>query len=120
MTALTLGKKMLRVEDGMRGIVSLYSRTMEEEPRLSIQYIDRGELRQSGPKEIWVESDPGRLPLRDEEIQEVAAVADHWLRCIEQHLPRYAWEPINAPPGHRLPHDAGLVASIVEYLKGRV
>ncbi len=115
---LTLGKKMLRVEDGMRGEVRNYGN--QTVAVLRIIYSDRGEDRIAGPKEVWVEDEPPRLPLREQEIQEVAAVADHWLKCIEQHLPRFAqMAPFQI--GERIipPHDAGLVTVIVEYLRGR-
>jgi hypothetical protein len=115
---LTLGNKMLRVEDGMRGEVRAVPGLLDEV--LRIVWNDRGEDRIASPKEVWIEDEQERLPLREEEIQEVAAVADHWLKCIEQHLPRFAqMAPFQI--GERIipPHDAGLVAVIIEYLRGR-
>ena len=114
--SLTLGKKMLRVEDGMRGVVMRVDGMLDEV--LRIVWSDRGENRIASPKEVWIEDEQERLPLREEEIQEVAAVADHWLKCIEQHLPRFHSSPLHLHHQHD-PHDAGLVTVIVEYLRGR-
>ena len=112
--SLTLGKKMLRVEDGMRGVVMRVDGMLDEV--LRIVWSDRGENRIASPKEVWIEDEQERLPLREEEIQEVAAVADHWLQCIDQHRPRLIF---GLPPRITEPHDPGLVAVIVEYLRGR-
>lgn len=106
--SLTLGARMIRLDDGTRGTVAL----VEGERR--VVYYDRGEERVAPKKEVWQEERSGeRLPLRSEEILEIAHEADRALRAIELHEPKRWWEP-KGPT-----YDQGLVEAVVAYLRSR-
>lgn len=108
--SLFLGAKMLRIDDGRVGAVEM----VNGEARVT--YWDRGERIVAPKGEKWDRVELQVLPLRDEEIREVAMEADRALRAIEKHEPTRWWQPvdIDAPP-----YDAGLVQVIVDYLHAR-
>lgn len=109
--SLVLGARMLRLDDGKRGSVSL----VEGERR--IVYEDRGEQVVAPKKENWVvEAEPPQK-LRAAEIIEVALWADRALRSIDQHIPLRVWETPNlARDGV---HDQVLFDLIVSHLQQR-
>lgn len=106
--SLVLGARMIRRDDGTRGTVAL----VEGERR--VVYYDRGEQRIAPKKEVWdPEVTSERLPLRPEEMLEIAHEADRALRAIELHEPKRWWEP-RGPV-----HDQGLIEAVVAYLRSR-
>lgn len=107
---MTPGERMVRVNDGMRGTVEL----IDGENR--IVYIDRGERLVAPKREKWVAEETRRLPMRIEEIREIAMEADRALRALERHEPSRWWEPVrlDAPV-----YDQGLVQVITDYLENR-
>lgn len=107
---LTFGQRMLRVEDGMRGVVGYNG------PELRILYQDRGEERIALKKEIWVVDDLKPGPLVPSERLIIAAWADRALECIERNKPHPTWI---APTEVRVPYDPELVRVITEYLAER-
>lgn len=111
--SLTLGARMRRSSDGMTGVVE--DDLGPNGHHLRISYYDRGERHWARPREEWVPADPGRLPMRDEEIAYVAELADLALRSVDEHKPFAWWDsrPIQV-------HDAGLIRVVTEYLKARV
>jgi hypothetical protein len=111
---LSLGTKMIRSDDGMKGVVELVeSPGGTVAPR--VVYYDRGERRVAPKSEKW---EPERAPsgaLTEIEQRMVAAAADQMLKSLDKHEPFHWWEQT---PG--LAHDPELVEVIVEYLKRRV
>jgi hypothetical protein len=101
---------MLRQGDGMAGVVE----DIGGEPR--IVYVDRGERLVSAKSQKWVPANPFVSRLRQEEMLEVALVADRALRAIDLHEPRRYWEPVRTIDE---PHDPKLVRVIVEHLSSR-
>lgn len=110
------GDQMVRVDDGMRGVVELvevpgapgYAETR-------IVYIDRGERMIAGKREKW---EPAVMPprkLRAEEIEAVALAADKKLRAIDRNEPDKWWD---AKVLH-IAHDPELHRLITEYLSKR-
>lgn len=114
---MTPGTRMVRLEDGMAGIVELVQPPGYPgyEPRITFSL--HGERLVAGKQEKWVPADAGPLPLREEEKLEVARVADHWLECIVKHLPRYTAGALSMHRGD--PFDAQFVKVIVDYLGTR-
>ena len=106
MTQLILGQRMVRTSDGMRGQVVLEHGV----PRIRYSLMADDVL--APAKEAWVPEEQPRLPLRDEEIDRVAGVADQVLYCMMTHTPWRFWEAAPAEP-----HDRGLVEVIRRYLK---
>lgn len=104
------GERMVRVDDGMRGVVEL----VEGEHR--IVYVDRGERLIAPKREKWAAEETRRPPMRPEEIREVAISADRVLRALDRHEPSRWWEPVrlDAPV-----YDQGLVQVITDYLENR-
>lgn len=107
---LSLGQRMVRLEDGKLGLVESHN----GEPR--IVFEDRGERLVAGKQEKWDVFEPGGGPLREEEKMQVALTADRVLRAIVRHEPNRLWEPIDLGAA---PFDEGLVRVVVEYLGQR-
>lgn len=107
---MKLGERMLRVDDGMRGVVS------QNGPELRIVYTDRGEERLAAKSEKWQVEDPEPVPLRPEEIAAIAWYADRALKAYERHEPFKFWE---TPSIDDLPYDAGLMSVVTAYLSAR-
>lgn len=107
---------MVRTDDGMRGVVELTAMPgFEQYEELRIVYVDRGEKRIAGKREVW---EPERAPpraLRTEEILAVAMAADRMLEALDRNLPVKWWEQ----GGPRVPYDNGLVALIFGHLDKR-
>lgn len=117
MSGLLVGMRMLRVEDGMQGVVEVTTPPGIEryqEPR--IVYFDRGERRIASKLEKWVPDDPPSSKMRSEERLLVAYAADRQLESLEKNQPDRRWEPLD---GKRPIHDLGLVQAIDEYLGKR-
>ena len=107
---LVLGTRMRRLEDGKTGTVAL----IQGERRIT--YEDRGTQMLAGKLEKWMPDDPGVLPLREEEMLDVALEADRALRAIQLHEPSHWWQPVDRKS---MPFDAGLVEVIMTYLRQR-
>lgn len=107
---MRLGDRMVRIEDGQKGIVA------QNGPELRIVYQQFGEERIASKRERWVpdEIEPG--PLRHEEKATIAWHADHALMAIERHEPFGWWR---VPNLDAVPYDAGLVRVIIDYLSAR-
>ena len=110
MSPLVLGQRMLRLEDGRKGVVAL----VEGERRVT--YEDRGELLVAPKREEWIPDESPRPPLRAEEKLEVAMHADRALCAIDRHEPLRFWE---RPSLSDEPYDANLVLAIIAYLSAR-
>lgn len=115
--SLIVGQRMVRADDGMRGVVELIAVPgFEHETERRIVYTDRGERRIAGKRETWNrEVDPPRK-LRAEEIQQVAVAADTALRAIDRNEPDRWWRRDARPDPW---HDPGLRAVISDYLSKR-
>ena len=111
MAGLRAGRQMVRVDDGQRGVVEL-----DEHGSARIAYVDRGEKRVAGRREVWVDADPPPAPLRAEEKLEIALHADRALRAVEKHEPLKFWEKVRMSDE---PYDSGLVMAILAYLSER-
>lgn len=110
MSALPLGARVIRVDDGKTGAVELVA----GESRIT--YWDRGERIVAPKGEKWDRVEDKTHPLRREEILEVAMEADRALRAIELHEPSRWWQPVSLDA---VPYDRGLVEVIVAYLRAR-
>lgn len=115
--SLVVGTPMIRVDDGMKGIVEMTSPPGLEryvEPR--IVYYDRGERRIASKLEKWdVEQVPG-AKMRTEEMLLVAFAADRQLEALDKHQPDRNWQPLAE---RRTIHELGLVNVILDYLRKR-
>jgi hypothetical protein len=107
---MKLGQRMLRLEDGMRGVVA------QNGPELRILYVDRGEERMALKSERWSPDELRPGPLREEEQVLIALHADRALRAYERHEPLKSWEEVHASTA---PYDEGLFDVIVQYLMHR-
>lgn len=107
---MKLGQRMLRLDDGQRGIVA------QNGPELRIVYVDRGEERLAGKAEKWAPDELGPMPLRAEEKLLVAHHADRALRAIDRHEPHKTWEALDTGAPF---HDLGLANVILAYLSDR-
>ncbi len=113
--SLVAGARMVRTDDGMKGVVELITLPGYELQELRITYVDRGEKRIAGKRESWsVEQAPPRK-LRDEEMMLVAISADRMLEALDKNLPTKWWE---TPSGGRY-HDTKLCDVIIRYLEQR-
>lgn len=116
---LRAGQRMVRADDGMRGVVELVAMPgFEQHQELRIVYTDRGEQRIAGKRELWHEEVVPPRKLLDEEITAVASIADRLLRAIEKNEPSKWWEwshDARTSP----PHDPELIALIRSYLEKR-
>lgn len=114
--SLVAGQRMVRVDDGMKGVVELVTIPGYELEELRITYVDRGEKRIAGKREPWESvKDPPRK-LREEEIVAVAYTADRMLYALDSARPFDWWRKID---GNEPPHDPGLVDVIEQYLRKR-
>lgn len=106
---------MVRTDDGMRGVVELVEMPgFEQYEELRIVYVDRGEKRIAGKREVWeVEKAPSRK-LRNEEVLLVAQAADRMLRAIDRNELHRWWE--SAP---NFVHDQELFDLVAYYLQKR-
>jgi len=115
--SLVIGTPMVRIEDGMKGVVEMAAPPGLErytEPR--IVYYDRGERRIASKLEKWqVEQTPG-AKMRTEEMLLVAYAADRQLEALDKHQPDRFWEPLEK---RRTIHELGLVQHILSYLQKR-
>lgn len=107
---MKLGQRMIRVDDGMKGVVA------QSGPELRILYRDRGEERMALRTERWVPDELKPGPLRTEEKATVAFYADRALRAYERNEPLKFWEK---PDLWEEVYDEGLVGVIVDYLTAR-
>lgn len=113
--SLVVGQRMVRTDDGMRGVVEMVTMPGFELEEKRITYVDRGEKRIAGKREVWeAEKAPPRR-LRDEEIMLVAISADRMLEALDKNLPTKWWE---RPAGGRY-HDTKLCDVIIRYLEQR-
>lgn len=106
--SLVLGQRMVRLEDGTRGVVAL----VDGERRIT--WDDRGETRVAGKMEEWQPDAVGARKLRPEEMRFVARWADGALEAIEKHEPFRYWETVRI---EHPSHDQALVDLIVGYLE---
>ena len=107
---MKLGQRMIRLDDGMKGVVALNG------PDLRVVYVDRGEERIASKGERWKPDELVMGPLRSEEIAMIALHADRALRAFERHEPLKSWEHLDT---QAIPYDAGLVLAITDYLSQR-
>lgn len=114
--SLPVGQRMVRADDGMKGTVELVTIPGFEHQEPRITYVDRGEKRIAGKREVWEPvKDPPRQ-LLPEEIERVAAAADTMLRNID-HNELFQWWKFGGIPGKW--HDDGLRRIICDYLRFR-
>ena len=115
--SLVIGTPMVRVEDGMRGVVEMTSPPgLDRYVEARIVYFDRGERRVASKLEKWeTEQTPG-AKMRTEEMLLVAYAADRQLEALDKHQPDRNWEPIAS---RRTIHELGLVQHILDYLRQR-
>ncbi len=107
---------MVRTDDGMKGVVELVTLPGYELEELRITYVDRGEKRIAGKREVWTpEAEPPRK-LRDEEIVRVAGAADTMLRSLDKNEPLHWWKIGGLPTEW---HDAELFRVISDHLRAR-
>lgn len=107
---LTFGQRMVRVADGMKGVVG------QDGPDLRIIYMDRGEERLASKAERWVEDELVPGPLLAEEKFAIARHADRALRAFEKNEPLKTWEPVRSTD---VAYDPGLMRAILDYLSQR-
>lgn len=115
--SLVVGQRMVRTDDGMRGVVELVEMPgFEQYQETRIVYVDRGEKRIAGKREVWEpEKEPSRK-LRDEEALFVACWADAVFEAIEKNQPFRFWESVKLD---RTQHDPELVKLIIDHLRKR-
>lgn len=108
---------MIRTDDGMRGRVELVEVPgFENQFERRIVYVDRGEKRIAGKREVWeVEKEPPKK-LREEEMLRVAGAADLALRAIDRNEAGQWWRFGGIPTDW---HDPELKALILGYLEKR-
>jgi hypothetical protein len=113
-----VGQRMVRTDDGMRGTVELVQVPgFVSEFERRVVYIDRGEKRVAGKREVWeAEKDPPRR-LRDEEMMRVAFAADRALRSLDKNEPDRWWRRDNVAFDEQ--YDPELVSVILRYLVQR-
>jgi hypothetical protein len=107
---MKLGQRMVRLDDGMRGVVALNG------PDLRVVYVDRGEERVAPKTEKWAPDEIKPGPLLQAEIHVIALYADRALRAYERNEPHRFWE---TPKMSDEPYDSGLVRVIADYLGSR-
>lgn len=116
--SLVVGQRMVRTDDGMRGVVELVTVPGYDLEEKRIVYFDRGESRLAGKREVWeVEKTPPRK-LRTEERLKVAVAADRMLLALERNEPHKWWD-WNSLTSIRDLHDPELVRLIDDYLAKR-
>ncbi len=104
---MILGQQMLRVDDGMKGLV------VQHETGLRIAYVEMGEQRFAGKGEKWEPVTKPPRKLRLEEMYSIARRSDIALQAVERNEPERWWVVESKP------YDQGLINVIVSYLKGR-
>lgn len=114
--SLVVGQRMVRTDDGMRGVVELTAMPgFEQYEELRIVYFDRGEKRIAGKREVWeVVTNPPRV-LRTEEILRVAHAADRMLEALDKSQPIKWWDDT---PREKI-HDLLLFNLILRHLQTR-
>lgn len=110
---MNVGDKMVRVDDGMKGVVTLTEGDIQR-----IAYMDHGEVRIAGKGEKWEPSQTVPRKLRREEMLLVGRYADAALRSLDRHEPMRLWE-VGLEFTPRPTYDPDLVDLIVDYLAGR-
>lgn len=110
MSELLLGQRMVRLEDGQKGMV------LQNGPELRIRFLDRGEDRLAAKSEKWIPDVIEVGPLRAEEAILVALHADRALRAYECNQPLKTWEEVRVTTA---PYDSGLFDCIIAYLASR-
>lgn len=114
---LTAGQRMVRTDDGMKGVAELVAMPgFEQYEELRIVYTDRGEKRIAGKREVWEPVIPPAKKLRTEEMQFVACWCDAVLEAIEKNEPFKFWESVKLD---RARHDPVLVQLIIDHLEKR-
>lgn len=115
--SLVVGTPMIRVDDGMKGVVELTAPPgIERFTEARVVYYDRGERRVASKLEKWeIEQSPGAR-MRVEEMLLIAYAADRQLEAIDKHQPDRHWELLTE---RRTVHDHGLVQVILSYLRKR-
>ncbi len=106
---LTLGQRLVRLDDGMKGTVKQYA------DELRVLYLDRGEERLAPKGETWVADEIAPGPLHTDEMRLIAHYADRALRAHERHEPFKYWEK----PNLLEIYDSGFVETILAYLSKR-
>lgn len=107
---MKLGQRMIRLMDGMRGIVA------QNGPELRILYRVHGEELLAPKSEKWVPEEPDPRPMRPEEEWLVACHADRALRAYERNEPLKTWQEVD-PDAE--PYDKGLMLAVMDYLARR-
>lgn len=116
--SLVAGQRMIRTDDGMRGVVELVTIPGYELQELRITYTDRGEKRIAGKRETWSVDHGLPRKLDPSEQVRVALCADNLLRAFDKNEPAKWWLGFDSPhPGG--PHDPELVSLIVRHLQKR-
>jgi hypothetical protein len=109
MADLVLGRRMVRIEDGTKGVVA------QNGPELRIVYLDRGEERLALKSESWIVDELKPGPLRPVEKMLIALHADRALRAFERNEPLKFWDQ----PDVANIYDMGLIEVIQDYLAQR-
>jgi hypothetical protein len=115
--SLVVGQRMVRTDDGMKGVVELVTLPGYELQELRITYVDRGEKRIAGKRETWTAEKAPPRKLRDEEIMRVAWAADRALRSLDRNELDKWW--LRESDAVEEAHDGDLVGLIVEHLQKR-
>lgn len=110
----TVGQTMVRVSDGMKGVVVLAEGDIQR-----IAYQEHGEERLAGKGEKWEPTQTPPRKLRREEMILVARYADSALRALDRNEPMRLWE-VGLEFKARPTHDADLFDMIVDYLGRRL
>lgn len=113
---LAVGQRVIRLDDGMMGVVEEVTLPGSEVSDRRVFYTDRGERRMAAKSEKWVSAEPSPLPLRAEEKFLIALWADKALRAYERNEPLKFWEK---PKLSDEPYDNELVVAILSYLSER-
>lgn len=108
---------MVRTDDGMKGVVEMVKVPGYELEERRIVYVDRGEQRIAGKREVWTAEVAPPRKLREDEILLVAHAADQQLRALDSNSP-FRWWEMKGPV--RVPHDPELCRVISDYLRTRV
>lgn len=116
---LVVGQRMVRTDDGMKGVIEMVTIPGFEHQEPRIVFVDRGEKRIAGKREVWEPEKTPSRKLREEEIMRVAEGADNLLRWIDKNETPKWWE-FGVGPGMKEPHhDPELVSLIIGHLVKR-
>jgi hypothetical protein len=113
MSELVIGRVMVRIDDGQKGVVAENGHTGGER---RITYLDRGEVRVAQKSEKWAPEGTAPTELRPAERFLIAATCDRALRAYEKNEPHKYWETI---PLTYKPYDVALMGLIDSYLSQR-